>query len=170
MPTPPRTLLIALALAILPANAAAGGGMMKGHHGGHGKACPMKALPKPHLSLTAMRALDLSPEQVERIAAIQRDFQAAKADTKAQATPLKLRIFQELDVDRPDAQQVQELFGKVFEHKKAMVGRRIRTANRIRDVLTADQWQRYQEIRRAHSRHGKGHGGKSGKGKGHGGS
>jgi hypothetical protein len=45
-----------------------------------------------------------------------------------------------------------------------MVGRRIRTANRIRDVLTADQWQRYQEIRRAHGGHAKG-----GKGKGHGG-
>lgn len=163
-----RAVILTLALTALPtAGHAAGMGMMKGQHGGHGKACPMKALPKPHLSLKAMRALDLSPEQVERIAAIQRDFQAAKADTKAQVTPLKFRIFQALDADHPDAQKVQELFGKVFEHKQAMVGRRIRTASRIRDVLTAEQWQRYQEIRRAHhGGHGQKHGGK---GKEHGG-
>lgn len=171
-----RTAVLALALTALPAAVHAAGsgmmsGMMKGHHGGHGKACPMKALPKPHLGLKAMRALDLSPEQVDRIAAIQRDFQAAKADTRAQITPLKFRIFQALEADHPDAQKVQDLFGKVFEHKQAMVGRRIRTAGRIRDVLTADQWQRYQQMRRGHGMHGKGMHGKdkADKGGGHGG-
>ena len=159
-----RAVILTLALTAVPAAVhAAGMDMMKGHHGGHGKACPMKALPKPHLSLHAMRGLDLSPEQVERIAVIQRDFQTAKADTKAQVIPLKFRIFQQLDADRPDAQKVQDLFAKVFEHKQAMVGRRIRTANRIRDVLTNEQWQQYQQLRQGHGRHGKG-----GKSKGHG--
>jgi Spy/CpxP family protein refolding chaperone len=159
------SLVLTALIALAPPALAKGGGM---HGGGHGKACPMKALPKPHLSLKAMRALDLSPEQADRIAAIQRDFQVAKADTKAQVMPLKFRIFQALEADRPDAQTVQDLFGKVFEHKQAMVGRRIRTANRIRDVLTPDQWQRYQEMRQAHGGHAKGRHGKGGKGKGHG--
>lgn len=164
------TVLIAAAIALMPINAeAAGKGMRKDHHGGHGQACPMKALPKPHLSMKAMRALDLSPDQVERIAAIQEDFQSAKATTKTKVLPLKYRIFQELDADRPDAEKVRELFAQVFEHKRAMVGRRIDAANRIRDVLNDAQRRRYREMQEPVDRKGHhGGGGAQGHGQGHG--
>jgi Spy/CpxP family protein refolding chaperone len=155
--------LAALTLAIAQPAAAQHGG---GHHGGHGMGQLMHALPSPHMGLTTMRELGLELEQVRAISKIQGELMSKHMAMKTDLREVRWKLQTELDKERPDPERVHKLFGQLFDARQDMVRDRVRAANQVRDNLTeeqADHFQEMQPTKGAGKNHRHRHGGGAGK-------
>ena len=71
--------------------------------------------------------------------------------------------------DTPDAKVIGEVYGRIFDYRRQMIEARIEAHNKKRALLTDEQREQYQSLRRRH-RHGAsmGYGGMMGQGMGQG--
>jgi len=120
---------------------------------------PEKGLPIERM----MEKLDLSAEQVEQLRALEFKGQNEQIDRRAAQAKAQLALREQMSSDDPDAAACSALIDELASLAADGLRARLQKNLAIREILTLEQWQKYQKL--AHSRRGRGgRGGRPGQG------
>jgi Spy/CpxP family protein refolding chaperone len=113
-----------------------GGGHSKGgHFGQHGGKCGPGGM---------LQGLDLSDEQVLKIAELKGGTFSKMAHAKIDLMELKKEIFRELIKPQVDKKKVQSVAQKIKEHKSACMDSMLENMIAFSEILTAEQKKKLQ--------------------------
>mgnify|MGYP001166050060 CR=1 FL=1 len=98
--------------------------------------------------------LDLDDKQRNQMRELQRTQRKANWQRMGEMIDLQYELQGLYDQDKPDAKAVSKVYDKIHALRKQMIESQIETRNKMRDVLTKEQQEKFDSFR-----HGMGYGG-----------
>ncbi len=176
---------------VLVTSLGAGSSMVFAHHSGHmqsrhgaygmghmgmmgmgpGMMGHMGQMPRMHMGsgimgMGPLHMLDLSDEQRAELRKIQDNLRKRHWTTMGKIMDEQSELRELFDSETPGAKVIGAVYGKIFDYRQQMIEEKIEAMNRMRAVLTKEQWEQLKQMRRGMRgsghrgmRHGSGMGG-----------
>jgi Spy/CpxP family protein refolding chaperone len=118
------------------------------------------------MGMGPLHMLDLSDEQRAELRKIQDNLRKRHWTTMGKIMDEQSELRELFDSETPGAKVIGAVYGKIFDYRQQMIEEKIEAMNRMRAVLTKEQWEQLKQMRRGMRgsghrgmRHGSGMGG-----------
>lgn len=125
------------------------GGGYGGYGGGHGYMGPMGGMMGPMGPMGPMMGrlagLNLTDKQRDQIREIQSNMRKQHFDLMEKMMNSSDKLYKLYDADKPNAEEIGKVYDEIYKVKRQMIQEHIQIRNRIYDLLTKEQREKFKE-------------------------
>jgi len=118
-----------------------------GRHGGYGSMMgPMGGMmgPMGGMMMGYLAGLDLTDKQQEKIRDIQRDMRKNHFGLMESMMDTSDKLYKLYDADKPDPDKIGKVYDEIYKIKRKMIQEHIEIRNKIYDLLTKEQREKFK--------------------------